>query len=74
MEEIVFSELYPEVSEELSALKREVGNKLNKKCWFQTNRVVVTVLSEKHNRLEPEHQMNRHLHLRSTMIYRVRLR
>ena len=43
MEEIVFSELYPEVREELRVLKEELDEKLNNKCWFQTNRVVVTV-------------------------------
>jgi HAD superfamily hydrolase (TIGR01484 family) len=42
MEEIVFSDLYPEVKEELMVLRKELDKRLNNKCWFQSNKVVVT--------------------------------
>lgn len=41
-EEIVFSDLYPEVTKNLEILATELNKKLKGKCWFQPNKVTVT--------------------------------
>lgn len=41
-EEIVFSDLYPEVAENLSTLATELNKRLKGKCWFQPNKVTLT--------------------------------
>jgi HAD superfamily hydrolase (TIGR01484 family) len=41
-EEIVFSDLYPEVTKNLEILATELNKRLKGKCWFQPNKVTVT--------------------------------
>jgi HAD superfamily hydrolase (TIGR01484 family) len=41
-EEIVFSDIYPEVTKNLGILATELNKRLKGKCWFQPNKVTVT--------------------------------